>query len=202
MATKTIDDYLRLPYTIEILQDEGEEYSGWFARVVELPGCMTQADTFEELGEMIEDAKRAWIEVAMEDDIPIPEPRQLEAYSGKFVVRVPKSLHRELVDAAERDGASLNQYINVALARSVSARNAPPVRGEQPGTWPGLSTDVLQVLQASGMEAKAEELDPRLFADWLEKQIAQVREASAAENDRKALTIMNELIESVSNFTP
>ncbi len=35
------------------------------------------------------------------------------------MVRVPKSLHRDLVDAAEREGVSLNQYINVALAQAV-----------------------------------------------------------------------------------
>ena len=40
-------------------------------------------------------------------------------YSGKFNTRVPKSLHRKLVEAAERDGVSLNQWINTALAEAV-----------------------------------------------------------------------------------
>jgi antitoxin HicB len=74
------------------------------ARVVELPGCITQGDTFEELGEMIEDAKRSWIETALADGQEIPQPRSEEKYSGKFIVRVPKSLHRELVETAEREG--------------------------------------------------------------------------------------------------
>ena len=119
MNLKDIDYYLRLPYSIEVVRDEGEDYSGWFARVVELPGCMTQADSFEELGEMIEDAMGAWIEVALEDGLPIPEPRPTEDYSGKFVTRLPKSLHRELVEAAERDGVSLNSFVNVALGKAV-----------------------------------------------------------------------------------
>jgi len=93
---------------------------------VELNGCITQADTFEELGEMIEDAIRVWIEVSLEDDLPIPEPRPIEEYSGKFVVRVPKSLHRNLVEEAEREGVSLNQYINVSLAGSVAGNMAIP----------------------------------------------------------------------------
>jgi antitoxin HicB len=116
---KQVDDYLALPYTIEVTPDQTEDYSGWFARVVELPGCMTQADTFEELKEMIEDAMRAWLETALEEGQTIPEPRPVESYSGKFVVRVPKSLHRELVEAAERDGVSLNTFVNVALARVI-----------------------------------------------------------------------------------
>jgi antitoxin HicB len=113
--------YLRLPYTIEVIRDEGEGFSGWFARVVELPGCMTQTETLEELEEMIQEAMRAWIETAIEDDVPIPEPKAEETYSGKFVVRVPKSLHRELVEAAERDGVSLNSFVNSALSRAVGA---------------------------------------------------------------------------------
>jgi hypothetical protein len=37
---------------------------------------------------------------------------------------VPRSLHRELVEAAEAEGVSLNQYINVALARAVATPSA------------------------------------------------------------------------------
>jgi antitoxin HicB len=121
MSARSVDDYLAMPYTIEVVHDESDEYSGWFARVVELPGCMTQADTFAELEEMIEDAMRAWIETALEDGQVIPEPRSVEDYSGKFVIRVPKSLHRELVEAAEREGVSLNTFVNVTLGRAVGA---------------------------------------------------------------------------------
>lgn len=119
MATKTIEEYLQLPYTIEVVRDATDEYSGWFARVVELPGCMTQADTFDELDELVQDAMRAWIETAQEKGLPIPEPKPGELYSGKFVIRVPRSLHRELAETAARDGVSLNTFVNVALARVV-----------------------------------------------------------------------------------
>jgi antitoxin HicB len=124
MDARKVEDYLRLPYTIEVIRDNDEENPGWVARVVELPGCITQGDTFEELREMIEDAMRGWIEVALEDGIPIPEPRPVDEYSGKFVVRVPKSLHRELVEAAEREGVSLNAFVGVALGRAVGAEIA------------------------------------------------------------------------------
>lgn len=117
MAAMTVKQYLELPYTIEVTKDESDEYAGWFARVVELPGCMTQADTFEELSAMIEDAMTAWIESALEDGESIPLPRSVEDYSGRFVVRIPKSLHRELVEMAEREGVSLNTFVNVALGK-------------------------------------------------------------------------------------
>ena len=118
-SAKTIEEYLQLPYTIEVTRDEADGIVGWFARVVELPGCMTQADTFDELDEMVQDAMRAWIETAQAKGINIPEPQGTEEYSGKFVIRVPRSLHKELVSAADRDGVSLNTFVNVALARVV-----------------------------------------------------------------------------------
>ena len=47
----------------------------------------------------------------------IPEPIKEESLSGKFVIRVPKSLHRRLVIEAEKEGVSLNQYAMYKLAR-------------------------------------------------------------------------------------
>ena len=41
----------------------------------------------------------------------------LEEYSGKLVLRIPRSLHRELKRAAEREGVSLNQYMLYKLAK-------------------------------------------------------------------------------------
>ncbi len=71
-TTKTIDDYLRLPYTVRLRQYEDGTF---FADVAELPGCITEADTAEEALEMIRDAMAGWIEVALADGTPIPEPR-------------------------------------------------------------------------------------------------------------------------------
>jgi antitoxin HicB len=113
---KDIEYYINLPYTYEMIWDPDH---AWFIRVKELPGCMSQGDTPEEAIEMIHDAMGGWIGVALEDGIPIPEPKPDEDYSGKFVVRVPRSLHRQLSEAAEHEGVSLNQFINVALGMAV-----------------------------------------------------------------------------------
>jgi len=118
--TVRFEEYLALPYTIEIYRDDSDGSIAYVARVVEVPGCLTQADSFEELEEMIQDAMRAWIEAALEDGQFVPEPRTSEQFSGKFVVRVPRSLHRQLVEAAEQDGVSLNMFVNVALAQTVA----------------------------------------------------------------------------------
>lgn len=41
-------------------------------------------------------------------------------FSGKFTVRLPKSLHQALVDRAEREGVSLNLFVTNALSRTVA----------------------------------------------------------------------------------
>lgn len=116
MKKKTVDHYMKLPYTIEMTPDPEV---GWVVSVKELNGCISQGETQSEALEMIRDAMRGWLKLAIEDDDPIPEPRSLDAYSGRFLVRVPRSLHRELVARAEEEGVSLNQYINVSLAGTV-----------------------------------------------------------------------------------
>ena len=71
------EHYMGLPYAVKVRHDPGSEWP-WFARVVELPGCMTWTETFEELGPMIEDAKRGWIEDALGHGDPVPELRLAE----------------------------------------------------------------------------------------------------------------------------
>ncbi len=74
---KTLDYYLSLLYTMEIVPDTEE--GGYVVRIKELEGCITQAETWEELLIMIEDAKRGWLEVALEYGDPIPEPERISA---------------------------------------------------------------------------------------------------------------------------
>ena len=129
---KTIEYYMGLPYTRELIK---EPEGGWFIRIKELPGCMSQGETVEDAMNMIEDAMLGWLEISIEDGDEIPEPKLDEEYSGKFVVRLPRSLHRQLVETAEREGVSLNQFVNVALARAVERTNPSvsyPVKIEQP----------------------------------------------------------------------
>lgn len=40
-------------------------------------------------------------------------------YSGKFVTRLPKDLHRQIAETATAKGQSLNQWINDTLSRAV-----------------------------------------------------------------------------------
>ena len=116
MTEKSVEYYVSLPYRVEVYPEP--DGSGYTAMVPELPGCMTCADTLEELWGMIEEAKRGWLEIALEDGdyVPEPTPVEVEDYSGKFVVRLPTSLHRELTKRAEQEKTSLNQLVVMLLA--------------------------------------------------------------------------------------
>jgi antitoxin HicB len=167
---KGLNYYLSLPYTIQLIREDGES---WFARVLELPGCMTEGDSPEEVVEMIFDAMAGWLEIALEDGRPIPEPRPVEDYSGKFVVRVPRTLHRQLVEASDRESVSLNQYINVILAEGVTPSSIPAPMASSSPNWPGLSTAIRRALMMAGLDDAAGQLDERLFADWIEHALAE-----------------------------
>ena len=107
--------YLNLDYTIRLKQNEDGSY---FVEIDDLPGCMSEGDTKEEALNMIEDAKKAWITVALKRKIKIPEPEKDE-FSGKLNVRMPKFLHRKLSYKAKEEGVSLNTYISTTLASAV-----------------------------------------------------------------------------------
>lgn len=92
----------------------------WFASVAELEGCMAEGNTIEEASRHLDEALLSWLVIALERGDTLPEPHGLDQrYSGRFSVRVPRSLHRQLVKRASLDGCSLNQWVAAALARLV-----------------------------------------------------------------------------------
>ncbi|HYK52520.1 MAG TPA: type II toxin-antitoxin system HicB family antitoxin [Candidatus Eremiobacteraceae bacterium] len=95
----------------------------YFARIVEFPGCMTEGDTKAEALANLKDAMRGWIEIGLEDGDPIPPPLGDPQFSGKFVVRVPRPVHRELSRRAELEGVSLNQFVLAALAKEIGRKS-------------------------------------------------------------------------------
>ncbi|MEY8310074.1 type II toxin-antitoxin system HicB family antitoxin [Erysipelotrichaceae bacterium 51-3] len=113
---KTIDEYMRLPYRLEIVPDPDE--GGYVAHYPDLPGCITVGETLESAVLNAADAKKAWLEAALEDGVKIAEPASLDNYSGQFKLRLPKSLHRSLAEHSKREGVSMNQYCVYLLSRN------------------------------------------------------------------------------------
>jgi predicted RNase H-like HicB family nuclease len=110
---------------MELVNDPDE--GGYVVSFPDLKGCITCADTPEAALQNAIDAKREWMITALEEGYPIPEPTNVEAYSGQFKLRIPRSLHKQLAEHASREGISMNQYclyllsMNDALASRANA---------------------------------------------------------------------------------
>ena len=112
-----IKEYLKLPYhiVIQYITDESDSY--YYATVREFDGCMSHGETYEEAFKNIQEAMTGWIEAKLENGFSVPEPIEESQYSGKFVLRIPKTLHARLALEAEKEGVSLNQYALYRLSR-------------------------------------------------------------------------------------
>lgn len=113
---RTIEEYMRLPYRMEIVPDTVE--GGFAVRFPELPGCLTCGDSLEEAVRNAEYCKREWLAAALEDGIDIPVPVSEDEYSGQFKLRIPKSLHKSLAEHSKAEGISMNQYCLYLLAKN------------------------------------------------------------------------------------
>jgi predicted RNase H-like HicB family nuclease len=74
------------------------------------PDKSSDGTTYQEAFENIREAMAGWIETKLANGFPVPPPVGDETYSGKFLVRLPKTLHAKLTIEAKKEGVSLNQY--------------------------------------------------------------------------------------------
>lgn len=111
-------------YPIELRPLAADEGGGWLASFPDLPGCMADGETPEEAMREARDAAESWLATAREFGDPIPAPGS-GGESGKFVARVPKSLHTRLVARAKSEGVSMNTLVVAMLAESAGGGRAP-----------------------------------------------------------------------------
>ena len=118
---KSLEYYLNLPYRMELIPDTEEGgFTVWYP---DLPGCITCSETIEGAVANAVDAKKAWIEAALEQGLDIYDPADTADYSGQFKLRMPKSLHRDLSLHAKQEGISMNQYCLYLLAKNDAQRS-------------------------------------------------------------------------------
>ena len=115
-------EYLALPYERILIPDEATRT--FTALIRELPGCVSQGATPAQAYANLEDAAESWIDAALALGQTIPAPRAEESYGGRVLLRLPRSVHREASEAAERDGTSLNQFILTAVAYRLGGKAA------------------------------------------------------------------------------
>lgn len=114
-----IEEILRQPYARTVIPVE----DGFHAEILEFPGCFAVGDSVAEAYARLEETAYSWIEACLEQDQRIPSPFANAEYSGRIMLRLPKSIHRQAARAAERDGVSLNQFLMSAVACRVGAED-------------------------------------------------------------------------------
>ena len=112
----TVKEYMELPYTkmIKEISDESGHY--YYGCVLELDGCQSTGETLDELMDSLNEAMEGYLTVKLEKRLPIPMPQLDDSFSGRFVLRLPKTLHKRLSIEASKEGVSLNQWACYKLA--------------------------------------------------------------------------------------
>ncbi len=115
-----------IKYPFRVFQTEVEGHIFWVAKSNYLNGCVGQGDAQEDAIAELEENEAAWIETALETGIPIPKVpiERVEEYSGKMTLRIAPFVHMQAAQLAEREGISLNQYINNAVVSQNAMMNA------------------------------------------------------------------------------
>ncbi len=116
-----MDEQLRYPFEIKQLSEE--EGGGYLISFPDLPGCISDGETIEDAIKNGIDAMNSWIKTSQEFNDPVPEPGSNQA-SGRFVQRIPKSLHTRLAARAKQEGVSMNALVTSIIAESLGKREA------------------------------------------------------------------------------
>ncbi|MDP3096314.1 MAG: type II toxin-antitoxin system HicB family antitoxin [Syntrophales bacterium] len=110
-------------YSFEVKPLSDAEGGGFLITFPDLPGCMSDGETPEEAIENGKDAFDCWMGAQVEWGRPIPSPFST-GMPGKFVQRVPKSLHAKLAALAKQEGVSINTLVLSFIAEGVGMEKA------------------------------------------------------------------------------
>ncbi len=88
----------------------------------DLPGCMSDGETPEEAIKNGKDALNCWLATCREIGRNIPQAGV--STSGKFMTRIPKSLHTKLIARAKQEGVSMNALVSSFIAEGMGRKEA------------------------------------------------------------------------------
>ncbi|MCL1861455.1 MAG: type II toxin-antitoxin system HicB family antitoxin [Proteobacteria bacterium] len=111
---RNLDDY---PFEIRPLsEDEG---GGFLVSYPDFNVCISDGETIDEAIANGRDALKETIDALESSGLPVPAPNSGGVASGKFIARVPKSLHAALAARAKSEGVSLNALVLTFLAAGI-----------------------------------------------------------------------------------
>ena len=130
MSQKSIKRIQRIapPYPFEAYAHvvsplSADEGGGFLITFPDLPGCMSDGETEAEAVINSCDAFESWVSARVDAGTSIPEPayrpEAAPAVSGRFVTRLPKSIHAKLAERAKAKGVSLNTLVLAFIAEGL-----------------------------------------------------------------------------------
>jgi len=94
-----------------------DEDNGFIATVPELRGLSAFGSKQSEALSELKIAAKAYLESLKQSGKPLPAVEKISPFSGQLRLRMPKSLHADLVESAKSEGVSLNTYIVTLLSK-------------------------------------------------------------------------------------
>jgi antitoxin HicB len=111
-----------IEYPFEMRPLAEDEGGGWLITFPDLPGCISDGETPQEAMANGKDAVAAWLQAVKESGREVPRPGELP--SGKFIARIPRSLHARLMARAKQEGVSMNALVSTFLAESLGRKDS------------------------------------------------------------------------------
>jgi antitoxin HicB len=113
-------------YPFEIRPLSQEDGGGFLVSYPDFAECISDGETVEEALANGQDALKATIAALKARKMPVPLPNSGGVASGKFVARVPKTVHAQLATRAKAEGVSLNTLVLTFIAQGLGSTNVKP----------------------------------------------------------------------------
>ena len=108
-------------YPFEVRPLSSEEGGGYLISFSDFAECISDGETIAEAMENGQDALKATIAALKAKKLPVPAPNSGGVASGKFVARVPKTVHAQLATRARAEGVSLNALVLTFIAQGLGS---------------------------------------------------------------------------------
>jgi antitoxin HicB len=111
-----------IDYPFEIRPLNTDEGGGFLISFPDFSECISDGETVEEALKNGRDALKATIAALKAGGHPVPAANSGGVASGKFIARVPKTVHAQLTTRAKLEGVSLNALVLTFIAQGLGRK--------------------------------------------------------------------------------
>ena len=111
-------------YPFEVRPLAEEDGGGYLISFPDFAECISDGETVEDALVNGRDALKATLAALKAKKLPVPAPNGGGVASGKFVARVPKTVHAQLATRARTEGVSLNALVLTFIAQGLGGSTA------------------------------------------------------------------------------